>query len=95
VKFFGFLEKQGDFWRVVEKSMFWFNREFLSCKKGEKFSFRFLSTIFEHDVYICTNCAFYHFRFYFFKHQNIFYEFANVFIKGEIVKSKVFLIIIL
>ncbi len=51
--------------------------------------------IIEHDVYICTKCAFYHFCFYFSKHQTIFDGFANVFIKGEIVKSKVFLIIIL
>ncbi len=27
--------------------------------------------IFEHDVYIYTKCAFYHFCFYFSKHQNI------------------------
>ncbi|RXX52657.1 hypothetical protein DD600_26035 [Enterobacter cloacae] len=45
--------------------------------------------IFQHDVYICTKCAFYH------QISKHFYEFANVFIKGEIVKSKVFLIIIL
>ncbi len=49
----------------------------------------------ERDVYVCTKCAFYHFRFYFSKHRNIFDGFANVFIKGEIVKSKVFFIIIL
>ena len=64
--------------------IFWFNLEFLSFKKGEKFSFGFLSTM-------CTFVR----SVLFTKQQNIVYEFANVFIKGEIVKSKVFFIIIM
>ena len=70
---------------------FWFDREFLSFQKWETLSFGFSSTM----CTFCTKCAFYYFCFYFSKHQNIFDGFANVFIKGEIVKSNVFLIIIL
>ncbi len=51
--------------------------------------------IFEHDVYFLYEVCFLPHLFYFSKHQNIFDGFANVFIKGEIVKSKMFLIVIL
>ncbi len=44
---------------------------------------------FEHGVH-SVFFAFYHFCFYFSKQQNIFDGFANVFIKGKIVKSKCF-----
>ena len=46
--------------------------------------FHFLRDHVEKGDVVCTKCAFYHFCFYFSKHQNIFDEFANVFIKGRL-----------
>jgi hypothetical protein len=44
-----------NFWRVVEKSMFLVQlRISFFLKRGEVFFW-----IFEHDVYVCTKCAFY------------------------------------
>lgn len=46
VKIFGFLgEARWFFGELLRRACFWFNWEFLSFKKGEKFSFGFLSTM--------------------------------------------------
>ncbi len=87
------LSKGGDERRVFFLRSFEKRREHVFGSRGNFFLFKSERSFlldFKHDVYICTKCAFYHFCFYFSKHQNIFDGFANVFIKGEIVKSKCF-----
>ena len=89
--FWIFWEARWIFGELLRRACFWFNWEFLSFKKGEKFSFGFLSTMctFVRSVLFTTFC------FYFSKHQTFLMRFANVFIKGEIVRSKCVLILIL
>ncbi len=53
-------EKQCDFF-LLRRACFWFNWEFLFFSKVREIFF----WIFEHNVYICTKCAFYDFCFYF------------------------------
>jgi hypothetical protein len=81
--------QKGEKRRVFENSMFFDSRE-----SERSFLLDFWARC-VHLYKVCFLPAFYHFCFYFSKQQNVFDGFANVFIKGEIVRWTCVLILIM